>query len=46
LLDAALSDKKRRGGEITLVVPEAIGRCSLRRVPVEDLCAWVAAGLA
>ena len=37
LTAAALSDKKRRGGSITLVLPEAIGRCALKTVPVDEL---------
>ena len=34
---AALSDKKRRGGKITLALPEAVGRCRLETVDVSDL---------
>lgn len=34
---AALSDKKRSGGSITLVLPERIGTCVLRKMPVEEL---------
>lgn len=37
LSDAALSDKKRAGDAITLVLPEEIGRCVLKKVPVTDL---------
>jgi 3-dehydroquinate synthase len=37
LADAALSDKKRAGGTINFVVPEVIGRCVLRKIPVEEL---------
>lgn len=37
LAKAALSDKKRAGGSITLVLPEAIGKCVLKKVPVTDL---------
>ena len=32
-----MADKKRAGGEITLVLPRAIGRCELRRVPAAEL---------
>ena len=46
LTRAALSDKKRAGGEITLVLPEAIGRCRLKKVPVSDLGDWFARALA
>jgi len=37
LYAAALHDKKRGGGSITLVLPEAVGRCRLEKVPVETL---------
>lgn len=37
LAEAALSDKKRAGGTITLVVPRKIGDCSLLDIPVEQL---------
>lgn len=37
LAAAALNDKKRAGDEITLVLPEAIGRCYLKKIPVTDL---------
>lgn len=40
LAQAALSDKKRAGGGITLVLPEAVGRCVLKKVPVAELPAW------
>ena len=45
LASAALHDKKRRGGEITLVIPEAIGKCELKKIPVEDLEKIFEAGL-
>lgn len=38
---AALGDKKRQGGTLTLVVPEKIGRCVLHKIPVEELGAWI-----
>ena len=40
LTAAALRDKKRAGASITLVLPEAIGRCTLKKVPVSELRAW------
>ena len=40
LAEAALSDKKRAGGSITLVLPEAIGKCVLTKVPVSELNLW------
>ncbi len=45
LASAASADKKRSGGEITLVIPKRIGRCELRKVPVADLQAIISAGL-
>ena len=37
LADAALSDKKRTGGTINFVVPEVMGKCILKKIPVETL---------
>ena len=37
LYDAILSDKKRRGGNITVVLPKAIGECVLVTLAVEEL---------
>ena len=37
LANAALSDKKRAGGSIAFVVPEIIGKCSLKKVSVDVL---------
>ena len=45
LLSAAMLDKKRRGGVITLIVPEEIGRCALVEVPAEELGKWIEAGV-
>ena len=44
LAEAALADKKRAGGEITLVIPRRIGNCGLRKMPVEDLLPVIQAG--
>ena len=41
----ALSDKKRKGGTLTLVVPAKYGESELRSVPVEELTDWARAGL-
>lgn len=35
IYNAALSDKKRRGDDITLVLPESIGKCILYKTPIE-----------
>ena len=40
LAHVALVDKKRRGNEITLVVPKRIGECELVKVPVSELKEW------
>ncbi len=45
LSDAMQADKKRRGGDITLVVPREIGRCTLHTIPAEDLTDFVKAGI-
>ena len=45
LAQAALADKKRSGDTITLVIPEAIGRCRLKTLPVKELPSVIAAGL-
>lgn len=37
LYEASLSDKKRSGGKITLVLPEKIGKCTLYNVNVEEV---------
>ncbi|WP_369282851.1 3-dehydroquinate synthase [Oscillibacter sp. GMB15532] len=44
LARAALADKKRRGGEISLVIPQKIGKCEMKSVPVEELESIFAAG--
>ena len=45
LAQAALADKKRAGDSITLVIPRKIGVCELRKMPVTELLAVIAAGL-
>ena len=45
LAEAALSDKKRAGGTITLVVPKQIGDCALIDIPVEQLLDVFRAGM-
>ncbi len=37
IYEALLSDKKRRGGNISVVLPRAVGNCSLVTLPVEEL---------
>ena len=44
LAEAALADKKRAGGDITLVIPRRIGKCALRKMPVTELLPVIEAG--
>jgi 3-dehydroquinate synthase len=37
IYDALLSDKKRRGGNISVILPRAVGDCMLYDMPVEEL---------
>lgn len=37
LYDVMLSDKKRRGGKLTLVLPRSVGECILVSMPVEEV---------
>ena len=46
LAQAALSDKKRAGDSITIVVPSKIGRCELKTIPVMELQSIIEAGWA
>lgn len=45
LYTSALSDKKRSGGKVNLIVPRAIGRCDIIPMPVSDLESFIEAGL-
>lgn len=45
LAEIALSDKKRSGSSITLVVPDTLGRSILIKTPVEELENWAEEGL-
>ena len=45
LFEAALSDKKRSGGTVNLIVPEEIGRCAIRPTNVNEMKAFIEAGL-
>ena len=45
LFDSALSDKKRSGGTVNLVVPTEIGRCSIHPIPTNELKSFIEAGL-
>lgn len=45
ILSYALSDKKRSGNLVKLVIPNAIGDCSIVPTPVEKLKSFIQAGL-
>ena len=45
LTEAALRDKKIRGDKITLVIPEHIGKCTLRTIPTDELKHFIVCGL-
>jgi len=40
-----LSDKKRSGGTVNLIIPDCIGSCSIVPTPVETLKFFIEAGL-
>lgn len=42
---AALADKKRSGDHLTLVIPETIGHCTARTIPVSELKNIIEKGL-
>lgn len=42
---SALSDKKRSGGSVNLIVPKHIGRCEILPYPIEQLQSFIEAGL-
>ena len=41
----SLSDKKRTGGTVNLIIPKAIGDCRIVPTPVENLRSFIMAGL-
>ena len=45
LFHSALSDKKRSGGTVNLIVPTAIGSCDILPTKVEDLKSFIEEGL-
>lgn len=45
LYSYTLSDKKRTGGTINLIIPRAIGQCDIVPTPVEQLLTFIKAGL-
>lgn len=45
LFCVTLSDKKRAGDAITLVLPEKVGKCVLKKVPANDVLNYIEKGL-
>ena len=45
LFDAALSDKKRMGNAVNLIVPQAIGDCLIMPTAITELMAFIREGL-
>ncbi|MBR4109952.1 MAG: 3-dehydroquinate synthase [Oscillospiraceae bacterium] len=45
LRQAALSDKKRTGGTVNLILPERIGTCTILPTPIENLQSFIEEGL-
>ncbi len=44
LFAAALSDKKRQGDRLKLIVPETIGRCRIETIAAGELIGWMCDG--
>lgn len=45
ILEKVESDKKKRGNEITLVIPERIGRCVLKTMQVQEALDFIKSGM-
>ena len=45
LYRTALSDKKRTGRTVNLIVPKTIGNCVIHPIPVEEMLSFIKAGL-
>ena len=45
IFNSALSDKKRMGGKVNLIIPERIGYCRIQSTEVSDLKSFIEAGL-
>ena len=44
MLDACLADKKMNGSSISIVIPERIGACRIRKIPASELAEWLRLG--
>lgn len=45
LYKVALSDKKRKGNEVALIVPEQLGKCVTKNINAEELLPFIKGGL-
>jgi 3-dehydroquinate synthase len=45
ILPFTLSDKKRSGGTVNLIIPREIGHCDIAPTPVDDILPFIQAGL-
>lgn len=45
LYHSALSDKKRAGGTVNLIIPRTVGDCIIRPTPIDQLKSFIEAGL-
>ena len=45
IFEAALSDKKRTGEQITIVAPRALGKSELLTIPLSELYDWIELGV-
>ncbi|MBO5317039.1 MAG: 3-dehydroquinate synthase, partial [Oscillospiraceae bacterium] len=45
IYECALSDKKRAGATINLILPETIGNCVIKTMPIEQLLTFIEEGL-
>lgn len=44
LFQCALKDKKRSGDSVSLIIPESIGNCTIRKTPIDQLMSIIKAG--
>ena len=45
LLDSTLSDKKRFGGHLNLILPRQIGECIIQKTPISEMQSIIETGL-
>lgn len=45
LSQKALNDKKRRGDNISIIIPTDVGECVVKKIEVSQLADWIAQGL-